>query len=75
MAGRRIKPCEFCEDNTASDYIERRNGYCLWMEVYPFDGNIKVICQANDELGELIEDYLDIEMNYCPRCGRKLKEE
>lgn len=75
MAGRRIRPCEFCEDETASEYIEHRNGYCLWLEVYPFNNFMSVICQANDEVGELIEDHIDIEMNYCPRCGRKLKEE
>lgn len=74
MAGRRIKPCEFCEDETASEYIEHRNGYCLWLEIYPFNGYISAICQANDEIGEMIEDSIEIPMNYCPKCGRKLME-
>ena len=29
--------------------------------------------QANDENGELIEDYIDIPMNFCPNCGRDLR--
>ncbi len=72
--GRRLKPCDFCEDNFTSDYIEGKNGYCLWMEVYPFNNLIAVIAQANDEEGELIENAIDIQMNYCPCCGRKLIE-
>lgn len=72
--GRRLKPCDFCEDNFTSDYIEDKNGYCLWMEVYPFNNLIAVIAQANDEEGSLIENAIDIQMNYCPVCGRKLIE-
>ena len=68
----RKKPCEFCEEEWASDYKDHRNGYCLYMEVYPFNNKIVVISQANDELGEMIEDCIDIQMNYCPVCGRKL---
>lgn len=71
--GRKRTPCAFCEDDWTSDYIEHKNGYCLWMEVYPFNNLIAVNAQANDEEGELIEDYISIDMNYCPVCGRRLE--
>ena len=69
---RRTKPCEFCNDEYEVEYIEHKNGYCLWLEVYPFNNVMTVLCQANDENGEMIEDHVDIQMNYCPVCGRKL---
>ena len=66
------KPCEYCADTWTTDYIEHRNGYCLWAEIYPYNNLIAVIAQANDENGEMIEDSISIQMNYCPVCGRKL---
>ena len=72
---RRRKPCDFCEDNNYGDYIEHRNGYCLWYEFYPFTQNLSVICQANDEEGNLIEDAITFDVNFCPVCGRKLSDE
>ena len=66
------KSCEYCEDTYISEYVDHRNGYCLWAEYYPFNNVISVLAQANDELGEMIEDHIDIPMNYCPNCGRKL---
>lgn len=71
--GRKRTPCEFCEGDWATDYKDHRNGYCLWAEIYPFNNLISVIAQANDEEGELIEDYISINMNYCPVCGRRLE--
>ena len=70
----RKKACDFCQEDHATDYIEHRNGYCLWAEFYPFNNLISVIAQANDEDGDLIEDAVNIQMNYCPMCGRKLTE-
>jgi len=74
MARRRLKPCDFCAETTFSDYKEHRNGYCLWYESYPFNNLFSVICQANDEEGEVIEDSINIEMNFCPVCGRDLRD-
>lgn len=71
---RRKKPCEFCEDTWFSDSIDRRNGYSLWYEVYPYNNHIAVFAQAKDEEGELIEDCVEIEMNFCPVCGRRLND-
>ena len=71
--GRKRTPCEWCEEEWTSKYLEHRNGYCLWLEVYPDSNVMSAIAQANDEDGELIEDYIEIPMNYCPNCGRKLE--
>ena len=70
---RQKKTCDFCSGEYEVGYIENRNGYCLWADVDIVDGAIKVIAQANDEEGELIEDYVRIDMNYCPVCGRRIK--
>ena len=70
--GRKRTPCEWCEGDFESEYKDHRNGYCLWLEVYPLNNLIAAIAQANDENGEMIEDYIDIPMNYCPNCGRDL---
>lgn len=70
--GRKRTPCEWCEDDYFPDYVTHRNGYCLWIEAYPFNNVITANAQANDEDGEMIEDYIEIPMNYCPNCGRKL---
>lgn len=72
---RRKKSCEFCEDQTSSNYVEHRNGYCIWYEFYPFNNLLAFIAQANDEGGEMIEDAIELEINYCPICGRKLTDE
>lgn len=71
--GRRRKPCEYCgEELYASPYRTGRNGFCLWVECYPFNNVIAVLAQANDEEGEMMEGSIEIPMNYCPNCGRKL---
>lgn len=70
---RKKTPCEFCGGEYESEYKEHRNGYCLWMEVYPDNNLISVLCQANDDVGDMIEDGIDIQMNFCPECGRDLR--
>lgn len=70
--GRKLKPCEFCEEDNASDYVEGRNGFCIWYEVYPFNNVIALMAQANTEDGFMMENSIDIQMNYCPVCGRRL---
>lgn len=70
--GRKRTPCDFCSGEYWPDGIDRRNGYYLWMEVYPFNNLIAVIAQANDENGEMIEEAIQIPMNFCPNCGRDL---
>lgn len=72
MSGRKRKPCEFCDGEYEGETREGRNGYYIWYEVYPFSNLIAFFAQANDEEGEMIENYVQIPMNYCPKCGRKL---
>lgn len=72
MARARI-PCDFCGGDFESSYIEHRNGYCIWLEVYPTNNLLAFMAQANDESGEMIEDEIEVTMNYCPACGRKIE--
>lgn len=70
MANRK-RPCEFCE----CEIIESQagnNGFQLSFESYPDNGCICVVGFAFDETGETQELMYEIEMNYCPKCGRKL---
>ena len=66
------KACDFCSGEYESEYITHRNGYCIWLEVYPFNNVMAFMAQSNDENEEMIEDYIEVQMNYCPICGRKL---
>ena len=72
---RRKKPCEYCEDTWSTEYKDHRNGYCLWLEIYPYNNLIAAIAQANDEDGEMIEDAVEIPMHFCPNCGRDLRRD
>ena len=67
------KPCEFCSGEYESPFKDGRNGFCLWLEIYPSNNLIAVMAQGNDENGWMQEDNIDIQMNYCPVCGRKLE--
>ena len=72
MAGRKIKPCDFCSGEYETEYKEHRNGYCIWLEVYPENNLIAFMAQSNDDIGEMMEDYIEVQMNFCPVCGRRL---
>lgn len=67
------KPCEWCEDDDYGEPQEGRNGFCVWLEVYPYNNLIAFTAQANDEEGAMQEAYVTMPMNYCPNCGRKLE--
>lgn len=43
---RKRKPCDFCEDNVFSDYVEGRNGFCIWYESYPLNNHLTFIAQV-----------------------------
>ena len=66
------KPCDFCSGEYESEYTEHRNGYCIWLEVDIANNSLTFMAQANDENEEMIEDFVEVSMNYCPICGRKL---
>ena len=67
------KPCEFCEEE---HYLEQESKieihHQLLVEVYPQNSHIAVFSFAQDDCSEMNELSMDIEMNYCPVCGRKL---
>jgi len=72
--GRRKKPCEYCSEEIYGDYQEHPNGFMMWYEWYPFNGVLSVIAQACTEGGDVMEDAIDFNFEYCPYCGRKLTE-
>ena len=79
MAGRRRKPCEYCEIEIYSDEdknVDGPNGFYMWYEWYPLNnGLLSVMAQANDAEGYMMEGSIDFNFNYCPMCGRKLPED
>ena len=68
----RKKPCEFCE-NDQWWQESGKNGHQLSVEVYPAHNRIGITSFAHDENGETMEITAELEMNYCPVCGRKLE--
>ena len=73
MANRK-KACEYCEEDIFGEYQENRNGFTMVYEWYPNNGGLlSITAQANDENGEMMEDEIRFEFNYCPYCGRKLE--
>lgn len=67
----RKKPCDFCESEIIESQ-EGNNGFQLAFESYPENLFMAVTGYAHDEVGEQQELQFEIEMNYCPKCGRKL---
>lgn len=67
----RKKPCEWCEEERWWS-TDGTRGHQLAIEVYPFNGIISITSFAEAETGETDELREEVEMNYCPVCGRKL---
>lgn len=63
------KSCEYCTDELTQ--ITADNTEDLIMEIYPGKA---VVCFGffKDNTGETVEASVEIPMNYCPNCGRKL---
>lgn len=65
------EPCDFCsEDNWWTE--EGTDGHSVAIEIYPENMHMSVTSFARKENGETEEIPLEFEMNYCPKCGRKL---
>ena len=73
MAGRRKKPCEFCEEEWTQEVVNGKDGHQLYAEYYFFNNIIGITSFAKTEDG-VDEIAVELEMNYCPKCGRKLEE-
>ena len=68
---RKKSPCDFCEeDNWYSE--DGSNGHQISVEIYPFNNVLSFTSFSNTESGESEELSAQIEMNFCPKCGRKL---
>ncbi len=67
--GKRKAPCWFCE----MEHIDQsdENGIQLNVEVYPDNQLMGIIASGVNEAGNFNEAKIDVEMNYCPVCGRK----
>ncbi len=73
MAGRKQKPCEWCEQDQfiQTDYNARN--VSVQLEVYPDNGTMSILIQGLSDDGALThEESWDVPMNFCPNCGRKL---
>lgn len=66
---RKRTPCWFCESEHMDTAEER--GIQLTTEVYPDNEVIAIIVNGNPDGGEFVEMQMEIEMHYCPVCGRK----
>lgn len=71
MAGRKRKPCDFCEDEWFQSE-EGKDGHQCVVEIYPVNNFIGITSFAVADNGETDEIPFTLEMNYCPACGRKL---
>ena len=68
----RKKPCEWCEREQIYKVAEARN-VSGQIEIYPDNCFMAFWVQGMNDDGELkAEESIDIPMNYCPNCGRKL---
>ena len=63
------EPCWFCESEHM-DSTESR-GLQLTAEVYPDNELIGIVVSGNPDGGEFVEMQMEIEMHFCPMCGRK----
>lgn len=67
------KPCEFCEAESYNQ-TEGTGKHSLYVEIYPDNQFIGITSFATNENTEEVEEIcFEIEMNYCPVCGRKLE--
>ena len=71
---RKKKPCEWCE---AEQVIRVTDEYAkntdATLEIYPDNCFMGLNVQGKSDDNEMTsEDTLDIPINYCPNCGRKL---
>jgi len=67
---RKRSPCWFCESEHMDTTTDER-GIQLTAEVYPDNELIGIVVNGNPDGGEFVEIQMDIEMHYCPVCGRK----
>ena len=73
MAGRKRKPCEWCEQEQFIQSAYDARNVSAQLEIYPDNCTMAIIIQGQSDDGELThEESWDIPMNFCPNCGRRL---
>ena len=73
MAGRKKKPCEWCEQEQIIQTEYGAPNVSGQLEVYPDNCLMAVCIQGLSDDGAMThEETFDIPMYYCPNCGRKL---
>lgn len=73
MAGRKQKPCEWCEQEHFIQSEQDARNVSATLEIYPDNCTMAVIIQGiSDDGGLTHEESWDIPMNFCPNCGRRL---
>ena len=55
--------CKYCTDDESIFYSEKQSSYILRVEGYHWD-----------EYNDRIEDHTDVEIKFCPFCGRSLEK-
>ena len=65
------KPCEYCSEATILSK-EGKNGHQLSVEIYPENNVMGITSFARDENGEVTEEMVTLDYEYCMFCGRKL---
>ena len=72
MSGRKRTPCEFCANE---DWWTENgeNQHQVSIEIYPDYQEMAIYSFALRKNGEMDEISARIEMNYCPKCGRKIE--
>ena len=67
------KPCEWCGSEQIITVAEGNGNVQASVEVYPDNYFIGVVVIGINDDGEMTGEHcIDIPMNYCPNCGRKL---
>ena len=70
---RKRTPCEWCDGERFFQLAESARNVQGGVEIYPDNGFMSFYVQGMDDDGALkAEDSMDIPLNFCPNCGRKL---
>lgn len=70
---RKKTPCEWCEADNIIHIAEGNKNVEASLEIYPQNCFMGIIAIGINDEGEMTsENNVDIPMNFCPNCGRKL---
>ena len=70
---RKRTPCEFCRQETILRGDEECRNVDVAVEIYPDNCFMGVSVHGINDEGQTTGEFeIDIPMNYCPNCGRKL---